>query len=549
VVLLTRGIFSEVGVEKATSRSGPTIIGRYAVHDEIASGGMATVHLGRLLGPVGFSRTVAIKRLHPQFAKDPDFSSMFIDEARLAARIRHPNVVATLDVVAMEQELLLVMDYIQGESLSRLLRTARTRQELVPLRILTTTLAGILHGLHAAHEAKTERGERLEIVHRDVSPQNILVGSDGVARVLDFGVAKAAVRMQSTREGQIKGKLSYMAPEQLRGDANVDRRVDVYAAGVVLWEGLVGKRLFEAENEGRLLTKILLEPVPSPQLFVPTIPADLNAIVMKALARNRDERFATAREMAQALEQVMHPANASEIGEWVERLAGNELAGRADRVSDIESRSDIHEGLVAMASALSSGGSPASVASRPRASTTDLTPSEANAAPNGLTTGGTGSFVVAPTSAPDLLSRNSQVMPFQSPHRAKWITVAMIVGALLLLMIGVLVGASSRKNPDPTPNAEATQEPRPTPSATPTSNVEPPPSAAPSMIASVAPPTDMPSAEPSARPRPTATPTAHATAATTRPVVRPTPPPPSRNCNPPFTIDASGIRHFKPECG
>ena len=141
--------------------------------------------------------------------------------------------------------------------------------------------------------------------------------------------------MQSTREGQIKGKLSYMAPEQLRGDSNVDRRVDVYAAGVVLWEGLVGKRLFEAENEGRLLTKILLEPVPSPQMFVPSLPNELNEIVMKALARNRDERFATARDFAQALEQVMHPANASEIGAWVEHLAGGELANRADRVSDI----------------------------------------------------------------------------------------------------------------------------------------------------------------------------------------------------------------------
>ncbi len=541
VVLLNQGIFRTVGVEKATQRSGPTIIGRYAVHDEIASGGMATVHLGRLLGPVGFSRTVAIKRLHPQYAKDPDFSSMFIDEARLAARIRHPNVVATLDVVAMESELLLVMDYVQGESLSRLLRTARNRQELVPLRILTTTLAGILHGLHAAHEAKTERGERLEIVHRDVSPQNILVGSDGVARVLDFGVAKAAVRMQSTREGQIKGKLSYMAPEQLRGDSNVDRRVDVYAAGVVLWEGLVGKRLFEAENEGRLLTKILLEPVPNPKMFVPSLPDDLDAIVMKALARNRDERFATAREFAQALEQVMHPANASEIGAWVEHLAGSELAGRADRVSDIESRSDIHEGLVAMASALSSNGQvPVAPASRPRASAPELTPS-------GMNNGTGANFVSAPLqSTPDLASSRSSVVVFPAPpKRNKWAIVGIAVGALLLLCVGILVGASAHKDttPQPVSSTESSQEIKPTPPL----SAEPPATTQAVASASATPAASetASAAVADARPHPTAT----ATHVAPHPAPHPTLTAPAKNCNPPFTIDASGIRHFKPECG
>ncbi len=550
-MLLNEGIFRQVGVEKATQRSGPTIIGRYAVHDEIASGGMATVHLGRLLGPVGFSRTVAIKRLHPQYAKDPDFSSMFIDEARLAARIRHPNVVATLDVVAMESELLLVMDYVQGESLSRLLRTARNRQELVPLRILTTTLAGILHGLHAAHEAKTERGERLEIVHRDVSPQNILVGSDGVARVLDFGVAKAAVRMQSTREGQIKGKLSYMAPEQLRGDSNVDRRVDVYAAGVVLWEGLVGKRLFEAENEGRLLTKILLEPVPSPQMFVPSIPNELSDIVMRALARNRDERFSTAREFAQALEQVMHPANASEIGAWVEHLAGGELANRADRVSDIESRSDIHEGLVSMAAAMSAGGPlPIPPPSRPRPSAPELTPSGMNAGASGGRNSGTSANYAASssTSSPELSSRSSHVIVYPpAPNRSKWIILAFALGAFVLVAVGVLLGAETRKTETPAPVAstEASQEVKPPPPVT----AEPPATTqqtAASATASASAPATSDSATAETRPHPTAT--------AARPWVAPKPhpttaPTAAKNCNPPFTIDASGIRHFKPECG
>src|SRR5450631_2428742 len=156
------------------------IVGRYALYGTIAAGGMATVHFGRLLGPVGFSRTVAIKRLHPQYAKDPEFVSMFLDEARLAARIQHPNVCATLDVVATQGELFLVMEYLQGETLSRMIRAVRNRGELIDPRIGVGVIAQVLHGLHAAHEAKTERGEALNIVHRDISPQNVLVGRDGI---------------------------------------------------------------------------------------------------------------------------------------------------------------------------------------------------------------------------------------------------------------------------------------------------------------------------------------------------------------------------------
>ena len=238
------------------------VIGRYALYDAIASGGMATVHLGRLLGPVGFSRTVAIKRSHPEIATDPEFVSMFLDEARLAARIRHPNVVSTLDVVALEGELFFVMDYVQGESLSRLMRASKLLEQKIPPAIACTILAGVLHGLHAAHEAKSERGEPLNIVHRDVSPQNILVGVDGIARVLDFGVAKAVGRIATTREGQIKGKLAYMAPEQLSGDNS--RQSDIYAAAVVLWEVLTGERLFQADNPGELLNLVLHRKVPAP---------------------------------------------------------------------------------------------------------------------------------------------------------------------------------------------------------------------------------------------------------------------------------------------
>ncbi|HSO37014.1 MAG TPA: serine/threonine-protein kinase, partial [Labilithrix sp.] len=311
---------------------------------------MATVHLGRLLGPVGFSRTVAIKRLHAQFASDPEFVSMFLDEARLAARIRHPNVVPTLDVVATGGELFLVMEYVAGESLARLARTLRERQQAIPLRILSTIMAGVLHGLHAAHEAKDERGQPLGIVHRDMSPQNVLVGTDGVARVLDFGVAKAAGRMQTTRDGQIKGKLSYMPPEQLRGAA-VSRQSDIYSAGVMLWELVTGQRLFSGDNEGFIVAKVLEGRVEAPSKVAmrsmgtkltisdQTLRSleQLDATILRSLATEPAERFGTAREMAIAIERQLPPATGSDVADWLERVARDVLDSRAAMVAEIES--------------------------------------------------------------------------------------------------------------------------------------------------------------------------------------------------------------------
>src|ERR1043165_572519 len=162
-----------MGLERETSRGGPTVVGRYALHDRIASGGMASVHLGRLLGPVGFSRTVAIKRLRSEYADDPEFVSMFLDEARIAGRVRHPNVAATVDVVSAEGELFLVMEYVHGDSFSRLWRAACDQGQRVAPNVALSIVVGTLYGLHAAHEAKSETGQPLGIVHRDVSPQNI----------------------------------------------------------------------------------------------------------------------------------------------------------------------------------------------------------------------------------------------------------------------------------------------------------------------------------------------------------------------------------------
>lgn len=314
---------------------GTLRVGRYVVGDRIAAGGMATVHIGRLRGAAGFSRTVAIKRLLPEFACNPEFESLFVQEARLVARIQHPNVVSTLDVVAEEGELILVMDYVAGETLARLMQAGTVGGRRVPQHIVLAIARDALCGLHAAHEARDRKGDPLDIVHRDISPQNLLVGSDGVTRVLDFGIAKAATSVELTRQGLVRGKAAYMAPEQLFG-APVTRRADIYALAVVLWEILVGQRLFpggvrpELSGDGHAR-------IPSPRAKGAPIGEALDAIVMRALAPNAGERFQTAQEMAEQISSSFRLATREEVASWVEATAGPELAQRAALVQRIES--------------------------------------------------------------------------------------------------------------------------------------------------------------------------------------------------------------------
>jgi serine/threonine protein kinase len=318
-------------------------VGRYAIYGKIASGGMATVHFGRLTGAAGFSRIVAIKRLHPHLAGEPDFLSTIIDEARLVARIHHPNVVQTLDVVADDGELLVVMEYVRGEALSRLLQAESARRRRVPLPIASAIAIGVLQGLHAAHEATSERGEPLEIVHRDVSPQNVLVGVDGQTRVIDFGIAKATRRLQTTNDGVVKGKVSFMPPEQILG-GEISRKADIYSMGVVLWEMLTGHKLFVGEDMG-LCMSVLRGAAEPPSRYAPHLPPELDEIVMTALAPDARRRFGTAAQMAKLLGRVLAPALPSDVGAWVEVVARGALARRAEMLREIEG----HSGVVAIA--------------------------------------------------------------------------------------------------------------------------------------------------------------------------------------------------------
>ena len=482
--------------------AGPVEIGRYVLYDRIASGGMAAVYLGRLAGAVGFTRTVAIKRLHPQFAADADFVTMFLDEARLAARIQHPNVVPTLDVVATGGELFLVMEYIRGEPLSQLVRRTASRQEKIPERVVAALISGALQGLHAAHEAHDESGAPLEIVHRDVSPQNIIVGVDGTPRVLDFGVAKAEGKFHSTRGGEIKGKILYMSPEQLEADA-VDRTTDVYAMGLVLFELLTGKRMFAKSQDMTSLGKILRNELVMPSSIDPSL-AKWDAVVRKASAGKREERYPTARAMAIEVEKVCGIASAVEMADWVEQNAGPQLKEHAQRVAEIESgraRVDRHEIEAALRNELLGE----------------------NSARSERTAGSQVSHAIDPAD-----------VDFRPKSKARKLVP-------LALLAGVVIGGAIffvKRNDHvaaapplpPPPPATTTAAPQPTETAVAMPMVKPPTTTV---------------DEPPPPPQPTTTEKPKAAVKTNAklppPVVKP-------NCDTPYTIDAQGHKHFRTEC-
>jgi serine/threonine-protein kinase len=354
---------------------------RYDLVAELASGGMATVFLGRIAGVGGFQRFVAIKRLHPHLAGDQEFVEMFLDEARLAASIHHPNVVPILEVGTSDRGYYLVMEYIEGDTLARLLARAATVRERIPLGVLIRILLDILAGLHAAHELKGDNEQYLNLVHRDVSPQNILVGIDGTARITDFGVARAATRLSTTRAGQLKGKLAYMAPEQARA-GTIDRRADLFALGTVLWEVLADRRLFKGEGEADTLNRVLFEPIPRLLDTAPDTAPALASITMKALDRDPDNRQPNAATFADELEKAARSlssiASHREVARYVQSMIGQEIAQQRDAVrawlaQSEPSRTERGDPGVARAVSLSSSVSSAAI------SLPHLAPSQAHA--------------------------------------------------------------------------------------------------------------------------------------------------------------------------
>ncbi len=493
--------------ESAPTAEAPLLVDRYAIYDAIASGGMATVHLGRLIGTAGFLRTVAIKRLHAQFAHDADFTAMFLDEARLASRIQHPNVVSTLDVVMKDDELLLVMEYVRGESLSRLVRRARDCGERLPPRVAVAIVSDALHGLHAAHEAVDERGEPMGLVHRDMSPQNVLVGTDGISRVLDFGVAKAAGRVHTTKDGDIKGKVLYMAPEQLAAQP-LNCTADVYAAGVVLFETLTCVRMFAGENEGAALTKIIQNDIKVPSEVDPAL-EPFDAIVRRATAGNPADRYPTALAMAVELEAVLGAsASPSEVSAWVQKLASEILDERARMVSEIE-----------------------------RSSTRSKPPLGLDSGVMRLAT----PHIVMPDAAAPMIPVDHDTQGGHDPHGSSRRHALSLVGmgllGVLLLAAIVVIGVLLKRGTGEKDSSTSTN--------TSTSTTAAPPENAPVVTAAVV-----------TRPEPVAAPITKrppAASASAVPVVQAPPPVPQPivrrvNCDPPYIVDKNGHQHFLPEC-
>jgi serine/threonine-protein kinase len=337
----------------------PPQIDRYELIVEIASGGMATVYLARLLGVGGFQRFFAVKRLHPHLGSDESFVEMFLDEARLVAAIRHQNVVPVLEVGAGKSGYYLVMEYIEGETFGGVLSRVVKSKSRIPPAVSIKVVLDMLAGLHAAHDLRDQDGRTLGLVHRDVSPQNILIDIDGISRISDFGVAHATSRLSTTRAGQLKGKVAYMAPEQARGQP-VTRSADVFAAGVVLWEALCRKRLFMADNEAVTLNNLMFEPIPTLRQGNPTMPASLEKVLDKALERDETKRFASAAEFAEAIEGSARASRMlgshQDVKAFLISMMGPEIEQRRDamrsHLADIDrlkqeiSRPHTHEGLL-----------------------------------------------------------------------------------------------------------------------------------------------------------------------------------------------------------
>ncbi|MFO0648331.1 MAG: protein kinase [Polyangiales bacterium] len=310
-----------------------TRLGRYEIIGELGTGGMATVYEGRALSVGGFARRVAIKYLHPHLLRDEQFVQMFMDEGRLAAGIHHPNVVAVVDLVLEAQCMYMVSEYVEGDQLLALFKSARDAKTRIPAPIAIRIALDMLAGLHAAHELAGDDGTPLRIVHRDVSPHNVLVGADGITRITDFGIAKAEERISTTRDGIVKGKLSYMAPEQ-PDDMPVDRRADLFSAATVLWECLTSRRLFPGRSDREVLEALLRKPIPTLREVVPELPVELDEVLMKALARNPDERFDTAAEFAEALEvgaRGVGVATPREVARYVEVKSASKLGAERQR--------------------------------------------------------------------------------------------------------------------------------------------------------------------------------------------------------------------------
>ena len=443
---------------------------RYEPLVKIASGGMATVFVGALRGPLGFQQLVAIKRPHEHLLEDPKFREAMLAEARVASRIHHANVVDVRDLEVVGESIQLIMDYVEGAALGQLIVIAARTGALIPAGIAVRIVLDACAGLHAVHELADGEGAPLELVHRDISPQNILVGLDGVARVTDFGVAKEAESTGTpTTQGTLKGKLGYLAPEYVRG-GRIDRRIDVFAMGVVLWEALTHRRLFRGANEGDTLDRVLHEEAPRVSGVADGLGEALDPVVAKALAKRPEERFQSALDLSCALEEAARSAGVlaghADVARMLREAVGEELEQR---------RQVVRERLAASASVSVAGAASGGASAPPLAS-------------------GSTSAPMAQTPSASMVRRTMGRVP-------RWIAALMIAAMIAAAGVARMVwNARSPEGPAPaivaleTAREPATQEPASTADAA----APPPATAAPPGSGSAGPSPEEPASARSA---------------------------------------------------
>ena len=298
-------------------------LGKYVLLGRIGHGGMGKIYLAYAPGPAGIEKLLVVKRLHSHLTNDPVLVNSFLDEARLSMALNDPHIVSTFDVGEVDGRFFMVMEYIDGQNLGVVLRTAKRSGPYPPSALWAGLFLDVLDGLHSAHTARDARGRPLHIIHRDVSPQNVLITYEGVPKLVDFGIAKAAMRVSETDAGVLKGKYAYMSPEQVRGET-LDARSDVFAAGIVLWEMLAGRRLYKADTIVRSVERILTEPPISPVRVNSECNAEIAQVAFKALQKDREQRWTTAAAFKEALEDAMRKSGThsrrSDVRELMQRL-------------------------------------------------------------------------------------------------------------------------------------------------------------------------------------------------------------------------------------
>jgi serine/threonine protein kinase len=460
-------------------------LGRYTVLKHLASGGMADVLLGRTDGIEGFERHVVLKRIRPQHAKDERFIRMFLDEARVAASLHHQHIVQVHDIGESDGEFFIAMEYLHGEDVRTLLSNASRTRAHVPVGYAVAIVSAAASGLHYAHERRGVDKRPIGIVHRDISPSNILVGYDGSIKIVDFGIAKAS-RRHDTRTGNLKGKISYMSPEQCRG-SDVDRRSDVYSLGVVLYELATTTRLFRGDNDYLVMDQIVNGRVSLPQVRRPELPNELSAIIMRAIAPDPERRYFTAEELRIALEQFAArarlTASTAAIGAYLRKQFGE----RPEPWLDLEGQDSLSIEVVPPAT----GGTAPSNSWTERPRSADRRSSGAIPRPSGLIAVNPGNPASEPASlasGPQLATDNGPTRLPPTDSKMGWesqrlalrgltpVKVAMI-SAPLVVILGVAIWqlAGSGGAPAPAPAFVAQAPPPPAPVVTPIQDPAPAP--------------------------------------------------------------------------